>query len=42
VAEVEDNISMVEFPIPADLWAAMKEHGLIAASAPTPSASLAP
>ena len=42
VAEVEDNIRMVECPIPVDLWAALKQQGLIAASAPTPSATLTP
>jgi D-threo-aldose 1-dehydrogenase len=36
VAEVEDNIRMVEFPIPADLWAELKQQRLIAAAAPTP------
>ena len=36
VAEVEDNIRMVEWPIPADLWAELKTAGLIAAAAPTP------
>jgi D-threo-aldose 1-dehydrogenase len=36
VAEVEDNIRMVEFPIPADLWAELKQAKLIAAAAPTP------
>jgi D-threo-aldose 1-dehydrogenase len=35
-AEVEDNIRMVEFPIPADLWAELKQAKLIAAAAPTP------
>jgi D-threo-aldose 1-dehydrogenase len=38
VAEVEDNISMVEWPIPVDLWAALKQAGLIAEAAPTPGA----
>jgi D-threo-aldose 1-dehydrogenase len=36
VAEVEDNIRMVEWPIPADLWAELKQAGLIAEAAPTP------
>ena len=36
VAEVEDNIRMVEFPIPADLWAELKQQRLIVAAAPTP------
>jgi D-threo-aldose 1-dehydrogenase len=36
VEEVEDNIRMVEFPIPAELWAALKQERLIAEAAPTP------
>jgi D-threo-aldose 1-dehydrogenase len=36
VAEVEDNIRMVEFPIPSDLWAELKQAELIAEAAPTP------
>jgi D-threo-aldose 1-dehydrogenase len=36
VAEVEDNIRMVEFPIPADLWAELKQQKLLAEAAPTP------
>jgi D-threo-aldose 1-dehydrogenase len=36
VAEVEDNIRMVEYPIPADLWAELKQEKLLAAAAPTP------
>jgi len=36
VAEVEENVRMVEYPIPADLWAELKQQGLIAAAAPTP------
>jgi D-threo-aldose 1-dehydrogenase len=42
VAEVEDNIKMVEWPIPTDLWTALKQQGLMAASAPTPGAAPAP
>jgi D-threo-aldose 1-dehydrogenase len=38
VAEVEDNVRMIEFPIPTDLWAELKQADLIAATAPTPSA----
>jgi hypothetical protein len=37
VAEVEDNVRMVEFPIPTALWAELKQAGLIAEDAPTPS-----
>jgi D-threo-aldose 1-dehydrogenase len=36
VAEVADNIRMVEYPIPAGLWAELKHAGLIAEEAPTP------
>ena len=39
VAEAGENVRMVECPIPADLWAELKQRGLIAAAAPTPSAS---
>lgn len=35
LAEVEENARMVEFPIPAQLWAELKDTGLIAAAAPT-------
>jgi D-threo-aldose 1-dehydrogenase len=37
VAEVEDNVRMVEWSIPAGLWAELKQAGLIAEEAPTPS-----
>jgi D-threo-aldose 1-dehydrogenase len=36
VAEVEDNIRMVEYPIPTDLWAELKQQKLLAEAAPTP------
>lgn len=36
VAEVDDNIRMLAFPIPTDLWATLKADGLLAATAPTP------
>jgi D-threo-aldose 1-dehydrogenase len=36
VAEVEENARMVELAIPDQLWAELKEAGLIAAEAPTP------
>ena len=39
VAEVEDNVRMVEWPIPVDLWAELKQAGLIAEAAPTPNES---
>ncbi|MGQ4809236.1 Pyridoxal 4-dehydrogenase [Candidatus Entotheonellaceae bacterium PAL068K] len=34
--EVGANLRMVEYPIPSDLWAELKQEGLIAAAAPTP------
>ena len=37
MAELEDNVRMVEFPIPAALWGELKQAGLIAEAAPTPS-----
>jgi D-threo-aldose 1-dehydrogenase len=37
VAEVEDNVRLVEFPIPGALWAELKDTGLIDAAAPTPA-----
>jgi D-threo-aldose 1-dehydrogenase len=36
VAEVEDNLRMVAWPIPAALWTTLKQDGLIVAAAPTP------
>jgi D-threo-aldose 1-dehydrogenase len=36
VAEVEDNMRMIAWPIPAELWAELQQAGLIAAGAPTP------
>ena len=38
LAAVEENVRMVEFPIPAELWAELKQRGLIADAAPTPGA----
>jgi D-threo-aldose 1-dehydrogenase len=38
LAEVEDNVRMVEHPIPAALWSELKGEGLIAAAAPIPTA----
>lgn len=37
VAEVEENVALVERPIPAALWTDLKSHGLIAEAAPTPA-----
>ena len=37
VAEVEENVQLVAHPIPAELWAQLKQEGLIAEAAPTPS-----
>jgi len=34
IAEVEENVRMVEFPIPAELWAELKQTGPIAVTAP--------
>jgi len=36
VAELEENVRMVEVSIPTDLWDELKHEGLIAATAPTP------
>ena len=36
LAEVEENVTMVELPLPGELWAELKQTGLIAADAPTP------
>jgi D-threo-aldose 1-dehydrogenase len=40
VAEVEENVALVEFPIPGELWADLKQDGLIAAAAPTPAGAV--
>jgi D-threo-aldose 1-dehydrogenase len=42
VAEVEENVALVEHPIPDALWAELKQDGLIAEAAPTPRAPGAP
>ena len=39
VAEVAENVALVEHPIPAALWADLKRDGLIADAAPTPRPS---
>jgi D-threo-aldose 1-dehydrogenase len=36
VAEVDENVALVEYPIPGELWADLKHDGLIDAAAPTP------
>jgi D-threo-aldose 1-dehydrogenase len=36
IAEVEENVKMVAFHIPTDLWAELKHAGLIDGTAPTP------
>ena len=36
LAEVEENVRMVELPIPGELWGELKQAGLIVADAPTP------
>jgi D-threo-aldose 1-dehydrogenase len=35
-AEVADCVAMMRFPIPAGLWAALKDRGLVRADAPVP------
>ena len=37
IQEVEDNVRMVELPIPRAFWAELKSTGLITEAAPTPS-----
>ena len=37
VAEARDNVAMVEYPIPAALWAELKGERLIVETAPTPA-----
>ena len=37
LAEVEENVRMVEHPIPAALWVELKGAGLLASAAPTPA-----
>ena len=36
VAELEDNVRMMQVQIPADLWAELKSENLLPAAAPTP------
>jgi D-threo-aldose 1-dehydrogenase len=36
VSEVEENVQLIEFPIPPVLWAELKAEKLIAEAAPTP------
>ena len=36
LAEVEENVRMLELPIPGELWGELKQAGLIVADAPTP------
>ena len=38
VAEVEENVRLLAWPIPAALWADLKQQDLILATAPTPEA----
>ena len=38
VAEIEENVCMFEFAIPDDLWAELREEGLLAANVPAPAA----
>ena len=36
IAEVEENVALIERPIPAGLWADLKDAGLLDPAAPTP------
>ena len=36
IAELEENVALVERPIPAGLWADLKAAGLVDPAAPTP------
>ena len=40
VAELEENVALVEFPIPGELWADLEQDGLIAARAPAPAGAV--
>ncbi len=35
-AELDDNLAMLAFPIPADLWAELRSEGLLPAESPAP------
>jgi D-threo-aldose 1-dehydrogenase len=37
VSEVEENVQLIEHPIPTAFWAELKQEKLIAEAAPTPS-----
>jgi D-threo-aldose 1-dehydrogenase len=37
VSEVEENVQLIEHPIPAEFWAELKQERLIAEAAPTPT-----
>jgi len=37
MSEVEENVQLIEHPIPAEFWAELKQERLIAEAAPTPS-----
>jgi len=36
IAEVEENVTLLERPIPVGLWAELKDAGLLDPAAPTP------
>jgi D-threo-aldose 1-dehydrogenase len=36
VAEIEQNLEMLRFPVPAELWQELREEGLLPPEAPTP------
>ncbi|HTN62990.1 MAG TPA: aldo/keto reductase, partial [Devosia sp.] len=38
--EVQANVKLIEFAIPADFWAELKQENLLRADAPTPAAAL--
>jgi D-threo-aldose 1-dehydrogenase len=40
IVEVEENVALIERPIPAGLWADLKEAGLLDPAAPTPGSAL--
>ncbi|WP_321855744.1 aldo/keto reductase [Paraburkholderia tropica] len=39
VAELEENVAFMQHPIPAALWADLKEEGLMEAKAPVPAST---
>ena len=37
MAQLEQNLALIEHPIPADLWAELKGAGLLREDAPVPA-----